>query len=562
MADSRVEACLSAHSQMKTERSHFEYVWQDIEDRINPTDIQFNQTEEGRIPGRQNNDRVYDATPGLALDRFKAALDSLITPRNQLWALLKPVDGDLADDVEVKRYLEEVNRRLFAARYAANFATEMQGCYYSGGKYGTMGLFVGEHRGRGLFYRAVPMKQLFIAENEYGIVDVVHREFYYTARQALQRFGSKTPELIRRAAEKTPGQKFRFLHVVKPREDVQSGRQDYRGMPFVSYYIWMEGPRDILEEGGFRTMPYPVGRYDLSPGEVYGRSPCMTILPDVKMLNEMNRTTIQAAQLKVLPPLLAHADGILDAIRLTPAAINYGGVDDNGRQRIQPMNVGGDVQLGLEMMDQKRSIINDALLQTLFQILVDKPNITATEAMLRAQEKGQLIGPTGSRIESELLSPMIKRELDVMAQAGQFDDLEIPDALRERGGLYDIEFDSPLSRARMAEGGVAVLRTFEQLAPLAAAIGPENAAKVYKRFKVDDTAQYLAKVNGMPATLVYTDDEMAEIDAEEQQQAQIQQVLQAAPVAASAARDLAQAQALSATAPRGVAPDIFAGSGA
>ena len=552
MADSRATECLDTHAQLKTERSAFERTWQDIEDRINPTDVQFNVSEEGRIPGRQNNERVFDATPGLALDRFKAALDSLITPRNQVWALLKPIDGDLDDDIEVKRYLEEVNRRLFAARYAANFPTEMQGSYYSGGKYGTMGLFVGEHAGRGLFYRAVPMKQLFIAENEYGVVDLVHREFYFTARQALQRFKDKTPDVIRRAAEKNPIQKFRFLHVVKPRADIQPGRADYRGMPFVSYYIWAEGPRDILEEGGFRVMPYPVGRYDLAPGEVYGRSPCMTILPDVKMLNEMNRTTIQAAQLKVLPPLLAREDGILDAIRLTPAAINYGGVDDQGRQTIQPLAIAGDVNLGLEMMDQKRSVINDALLQTLFQILVDKPNITATEAMLRAQEKGQLIGPTGSRIEGELLSPMIKRELEIMAAAGQFDDLEMPDKLRERGGLYDIEFDSPLTRARMAEGGVGVLRTLEQLAPVAQVAGPG----VYKRFNFDETAKYLAKVNGMPASLVYSDDEMEAIDEQAAQQAQLQQVLQAAPVAASAAKDLASAQAIAGSAPRQVLPNI------
>lgn len=557
--DERARVCLEQHQQLKTHRSRFESVWQDIEDRINPTDVRFTQGEQGRIPGQQNIEKVFDATPGLALDRFKAALDSLITPRNLQWHLLKPVDDELADDIEVKRYLEALTRRLFAARYAANFATEMQGAYYNGGKYGSMGLFVGERVGHGLFYRNIPMKQLYFAESEYGIVDLVHRDWFWTARQAMQRWGDKCPAFIKQAAEKSSAQRFNFLHVVKPRGDVDVSRADYRGMEFVSYYFCLEDG-SLLEEGGFRTMPYPVGRYDLAPGEVYGRSPCMTILPDVKMLNEMNRTTIQAAQLKVLPPLLAHADGILDAIRLTPAAINYGGVDDNGRQRIQPMNVGGDVNLGLEMMDQKRMVINDALLQTLFQILVDKPNITATEAMLRAQEKGQLIGPTGSRIESEVLSPMILRELDLMAAAGQFDDLEMPEQLRERGGLYQIEFDSPLARARESEGGVAVLRTFEQLAPLAAAVGPENAARVYKRFKVDDVAEYLAKVNGVPANLLNTDDEIAEIDAEQAQAAQTQEILQAAPVAASAAKDLAQAQALAASAPRGVAPDIFAGA--
>jgi hypothetical protein len=193
-------------------------------------------------------------------------------------------------------------------------------------------------------------------------------------------------------------------------------------------------------------------------------------------------------------------------------------------------------------MDQKRSVINDALLQTLFQILVDKPNITATEAMLRAQEKGQLIGPTGSRIESELLTRMLTRELDILAMADQLP--EMPEKLQERGGLYAIEFDSPLSRAREAEGGVGILRTFEQLAPVAQVAGPG----VFKRFNIDKISKELARLNGMPAKVMYTDNEMEEIDAAEAQAGQMKQILEAAPVAASAAKDLAQAGAIASTA--------------
>lgn len=549
MADSRADQCLTQHGRLESERSTFERVWQDIEDRINPTDIQFS-SKTPQDKGTQKTDKVFDSTPGLALDRFKAAIHSLVTPRAQTWHNLKAADDELGDDPQVKRYLEEVTRRIFSARYAANFDTEVQGCYGNGGKFGSYGMFVGERPGKGLFYRAVPMKQLYFAENEFGVVDLVHRDWWWTARQAYQRFGEKLPGIIKDAARNRPDQQFRLLHVVKPRADADVSRKDHRGMEFVSYYISFD-TREIIEEGGFRTFPYPCGRYDLNPGEVYGRSPCMTILPDVKMLNEMNRTTIQAAQLAVLPPLLAHRDGILDAIRMTPAAINYGGVDDNGRQLIQPMTVGGDVRLGLEMMDQKRSVINDALLQTLFQILVDKPNITATEAMLRAQEKGQLIGPTGARIESEFLTVMITRELDIMAAAGQLP--EMPEVLREAGGMYNIEYDSPLSRAREAEGGVAILRTFEQLAPLAQIQGPS----VFKRFNVDKAAQELARLNGMPSKLLYTDDEMAEIDAAQQQQVQMDQLLAAAPVAASAAKDIASAQSLAASAPNQVLPDIM-----
>jgi hypothetical protein len=541
MADSRADTLISMHGRMVSLRAtNFERVWSDIDERINPSAADFGSITPAP-KGQQRTEKAFDATPGLALDRFKAAIHSLVTPRNQTWHKLKPVEEALAEDSEVTRYLEDVTSILFRARYAANFDSEVQGCYYNSGKYGSMGLFVGERPGKSLNYRGVPMKQLYFAENEFGIVDLVHRDWHWTARQAFQKWGSKLPEKIRNAAEKFPDQEFRFLHCVKPRADADVSRKDYRGMEFVSYFVCFD-TREVIEEGGYRTFPYAVGRYDLLPGEVYGRSPCMTILPDVKMLNEMNRTSIQAAQLAVLPPLLAHRDGILDTIKMTPAAINYGGVDEQGRKMIQSMDLGANLNIGLEMMDQKRAIINDALLQTLFQILIDKPNITATEAMLRAQEKGQLIGPTGSRIETEFLTPMVTRELDILSMAGQLPDM--PKKLADAGGLYAIEFDSPLSRMREAEGGVAILRTFEQLAPIAQVAGPA----AFKRFNVDEASKYLARVNGMPAKCLYTDEEMEAIDEQQAQKAQLDQVLAAAPVAASAAKDLAQAGAIAGTA--------------
>jgi hypothetical protein len=313
-------------------------------------------------------------------------------------------------------------------------------------------------------------------------------------------------------------------------------RMDYRGMEFASYYVAVDS-RDILDEGGFRVFPYAVGRYAVTSGEIYGRSPLMTVLPDVKMLNEIERTTIQAAQLAVLPPMLAHRDGVLDAIRLTPAAINYGGVDDQGRQLLQPMKFGENLPVSIEMADQKRRVIQDALWNTLFQILVDNPSMTATEAMLRAQEKGALLAPTASRTESEFLNPMVARELQILEDAGQLPPR--PEALQGAGEL-EIEYTSPLERARRAEEGVAILRSVEQLAPLAQVLGPA----AYKRVNVDAAAKIIFEVNGTPAKVLYSDDEMAAIDEEQAAQAQLQQVLQAAPVAASAAKDLAQAGAL------------------
>jgi hypothetical protein len=552
MADSRASDILDKHERMRQQRVYFEKIWQDIADRIIPRKADFKR-QRGKITepkGERRTEKVFDAAPALALDRFAAAMHSLVTPRNQQWHSLRPQDPALAEDQEVKAYLEEVNKLLFSARYSANFDNQVHECYFDSGAFGNMGMFVGDRLGRSLYYRTVPVDQLFFMENEYGIIDLVHREFPMAARQAAQKFGvKKLPMQIRDAAEKRPEQEFWFVHCVKPREDADVSRKDYRGMAFASYFIAVDS-REIVGEGGYRSFPYAVSRYAVTAGEVYGRGPAQIILPDVMMLNEMNRTTIQAAQLAVLPPLLAHRDGILDAIRMTPAAINYGGVDDNGRQMIQPLSSGGRPDIGLELMDQKRALINDAFWNTLFQILVDTPNMTATEAMLRAQEKGALLAPTASRIESEFLNPMVERELDILAAAGALPPM--PDQLLEAGGLFDVEYTSPLERARRAEEGVAILRTFEQLAPLAQVAGPS----VFQRFNFDEAAKVLADVNGVPAKVMYSDEEFEEIKAAEAQQAELAQVLQAAPVAASAAKDLAGAAALANASPNEQLPAV------
>lgn len=551
MADSRADDILSEQGRMRTQRQPFEDQWREVAERVIPRKNLFNGKDGTNQPkGEKKTEKIFDSTPGLALDRFAAAAQSLASPAGQTWHKLKAVDEELRDNPAVQRYLDEVNKRLFAARYAANFASQSTEGYYDLGWAGTMALFVGDRLGRGLYYDAIGIEQLFMAENEYGVVDKVHREHNMTARQMAREFTlAKLPQAIKDAAERRPDAEFKVLRCWKPNQELVASRKDFRGMRFSSYAIAPEF-RHTLSEGGYRTFPVGVGRFTVASGEVYGRGPAMTVLPDIKMLNEMERTTIQAAQLATLPPLLAHKDGILDAIRLTPAAINYGGVDDNGRQLVQPMAFGQHVEIGLEMRDQKRLQIKDALWNTLFQILVENPQMTATEALIRAQEKGALLAPPAARIE-ECLRQVIEREIDILAMAGVLP--EMPDELLKRGGIYAIEFENPLSLARRSGEGVSILRSFEQLGVLAQVVGPEKA---FKRINMDEATKILLSVNGFPAAAIYSNEEVAEINEAQASQAQAAQVLQAAPVAASAAKDLAQAGAIAQTAEGQAAPMV------
>lgn len=558
----KVSDLLALHEQLRQERRLYEQLWQSIAERVAPSRANFREhrsmTDEALYKGKARTEHIYDATPALALKRFAAALSSLATPKNRMWHDIKAVDEGLDGDPQVRAYTELVRDRLFSARYSANFDVATQECYLDAGCFGNACMYVGERLGRSLYYRHVPLEQVYWCSNDYGEVDWVDREFALTARQAYQRFGDRLPATVISAKERTPNQKFWFVHMVRPRREREQQRLDARGMAFESIFISLTGSQ-VVGEGGYRTMPYSILRF--SGDGNYGEGPCALVLPDIKMLNVMNRDMMQAAELAVMPPMLAARDGIFSTgFNLTPGAINYGGVDDQGRQLAIPMQFGNSLPIGMEMMEQKRQIINDALWNTLFQILVQTPNMTATEAMLRAQEKGALLAPAAARVESEFLEPTITREIDILAMHEELP--QMPEALMEQGGEYSIEYTNELARYRRMDDGVAIMRSIEQLGALAQVAGPDVLARV----DFDQAAKVMLEVSGVPARVIRGDDEVQalmeqrqEQQAQEMQAQQQQQILAAAPVAASAAKDLAQAQVLAATAEQGPMPGVLPG---
>ena len=549
MSREKADEVLRRQSWMADARGVFDAHWREIAERILPRSDVFRIK---RVAGEKHTEKVFDATAGLALERFAAAMESMLTPRTQRWHKLRVPDEGLNEDYEIRGYLDAVTSMLFDARYSprANFASQANEAYMSLGAFGTGAMFIDDSLGRGIRYRSVHLSELFIAENHQGIVDTVFRKFEMTVRQMAQRFGTDAlSEAQRKALETNPDQAFDVIHAVMPRDEMEYGRNDFRGMPWSSCYVNCEG-REILDEGGYRAFPYAVGRYVTAPREVYGRSPAMTVLPDIKMLNEMSKTVIRAAHKMVDPPLLLQDDGILQAFDLRPGALNYGGVDEQGRQLVHPLQSGARIDIGDAMLEQRRQVINDAFLVTLFQILVDAPQMTATEAMLRAQEKGALLDPTMGRQQSEFLGPLIEREIDILAAAGVLPPM--PQALRDIGGAVDVEYVSPLNRAQRADEGVAILRTLESVIPLAQA-----DPRVMMVFDPEAIARELASINGVPAKVLRSKQQVEDMMAEQQQAAESQALLQAAPIVSRSARDLAQAQSLAGAAPSQVAPGIL-----
>ena len=550
MRDQNADDLIRLQEQMQSTRGVLEGHLREVAERVRPEHNDFQNTT--RSEGDKRQQKIFDATAPLALPKFAAAVISMTMPATQQYHGLAGPEA-LKDDQQVKRYYEAVASLLFRVRYNphANFQSQTSEVILDVGAFGTGVLFIDDVVGTGIRYKSFPLAESYIAEDPHGRVNRVHRKFKFTAQQAVARFGAdKVSQAIKTAFEKNPMEKFWFLHTVGDNNEYTPTQKlnPKKSMRFHSCYIDMEA-RQTVEEGGYRTFPFAVPRYATAPKEVYGRGPGMQVLPDIKMLNEMSKVIIRAGQMVIAPPMMLSDDASLQPFNMRTNALNYGYVDGNGRPMAIPLQTNARVDIGLDLMNQRREAINDAFLVTLFRILVQEPQITATEAMLRAQEKGQLLAPTMGRIQSELLGPVIEREIDILSAAGALP--EMPPQLAEYGGEYSIVYQSPLNHAQQAGVGIGILNTFQALAPLL-----QVDPSIMQNFDIDGAARRVAEVNGFPASLIRSMEEITALKEQAASAAQAQQLLAAAPVAASSAKDLAQAQALAASSPNQAAPQL------
>lgn len=547
MEKAEVNKILEFHAGLEEERKQWEPLWRDVATFIDPNSDDFGAETERR-QGQKKGERVFDNTAIMARDRLAAAHESMLTPRNAKWHGYTSSDPQLAENEEVLECFEALRNRTFAARYSprANFTSQIGAYYQQLDTFGTAAVFVDENIGQSLRYKALNLNELYIAEDFQGRVNCVHRKFVLTAKQALEALKAgrfeNLPARILKAAE-DPSRKLErswFLHCVYPNDDgYGEGRNSYE---YESHYLVIDD-RHHCAEGGYRTMPYAVGRYLTGPRETYGRAPGMTVLRDIQMLSEMNKTAIREAQRLADPPMFLSGQPGNSPFSMRAGSVNYGMIDPaSGKPLAQALQMNADLSALLELIQDRRQSVNDAFLVTLFQVLLDKPpNVTATEALLRAQEKGVLLAPTMGRQQSEFLGPMIEREFDILTEAGEFEDIDIPDALKESlfyGGKIDIIYDAPLNKIQKADEAVGLLRTVETLVPLFEVM-PELRYVV----KPAEFGRTVGDANGAPPSALRTAKEVEEMMAQEKQEADLQRAVEAAPLVGKAAKDMSQAAA-------------------
>lgn len=530
---------IDLEKRLSAEKATLDSHCQEIADRVWPAHSKgFTTTNHGAEKGDKRNTLVLDSTASIALGRFGSILDSLLTPRNQTYHRVMASDPQLNKSRQVQLYFDDVTRMIFKYRYApkANFSSQNQLVFKSLGAFGTGPMFTDQlAKAPGLRYRQVHLGQIRVRENHQGVIDTVVRRFPMTARQMVQKWGERVPAAIREQMKTTADREYEVIHCVKPNSEQDYGRLDFRGMPWSSHYVSIEGAA-LLSTGGYTTFPYQVPRYEQAPGEPYGRGPAMDVLPAIKTLNEQKKTLLKQGHRSVDPVMLIHDDGIIDTASLKPGAMIAGGVSADGRPLVHTLPV-GRIDVGHDMMNDERAAINDAFLVTLFQILVESPQMTATEVLERTREKGILLAPTIGRQQSEYLGPLIEREVDILEKQGLLPIM--PGILREAGVEYRIEYDSPLSRAQRAEEAAGLMRTVELA--LKIALEAQNPEPL-DHFNWDVVVPEVASIQGVPVKWMRSIEEIMSMRQGREEQAQAQQAIQAAPGMAAMTKANAVAQ--------------------
>lgn len=531
---------INRHATMVTRRSDFETYWQQVHDVAAPDATDFRSVAATgsnfmqEASAARASKHLYDTTAVWCVDRLASGIESLIIPQSEYWHGYSLTDFTKEDETdEEKLFLERLRNLTFKLRYDADtgWTPAMQTAIRRCVAFGNAFVIVEEGWDkRAMFrYRYLPLNECYVAENQYYQVDTFHRLYTLTARQAMQKFGNKLSPLIQRDANdpKQSGNLYKFLQCVGPRADYGMPSAGVLRAPFHSLHIEFDARR-IVGESGFYEFPVIDFRWMPEPGRVYGEGPVMKCLADIQSLNQMGKNELIAGDQAYNPALLVADAGVMTRPNSAPGAIIYGGLNAQGQRRVEVLNSGQRLDFATMVKEAKKASVKESMYINLFALLVQNPQMSASEAMIRANEKGELLGPAGAGLQGSL-GRTNERELGIMTRRGIF----ARDQFRPPQSMADTDvgptFSSPLDRARQGKEVEGTMNLLNVIAPIAQ-IDPS----IVDNLEADEMVRGLSHRMGMPIKFVRDQKKVAAIRAQRQDQ-------QAQAADAAVAKDMAAA---------------------
>lgn len=324
-----------------------------------------------------------------------------------------------------------------------------------------------------------------------------------------------------------------IVHAIEPRVDRDPSMRDAKNMPWASYYFELSGDTDkVLRESGFRRFPAVVPRWDVSGGDMYGNSPGMEALGDIKQLQHEQLRKAQGIDYQTNPPLQVPDTLKNRDVERLPGGITF--VAAGGSAKIETaFDVNLNLQYLLEDIQDVRERIRQSFFSDIFLMLANStnPQMTATEVAERHEEKMLMLGPVIERLNNELLYPLVESTFTHMVELGA-----IPPAPQElQGQDLNVEFISMLAQAQRAIGTNSVDRFVGSLGTVA-----QMKPDVLDKFDSDAWADAYSDMLGVDPQLIVASDQVAMVRQARAQAQAAQQKAAAAQQVSETARNLGQ----------------------
>lgn len=514
---SKRKLLLSRWGQLRNERESWMAHWKEISDYLLPRSGRFFVDDRNRGDKRHNN--IYDSTGTRALRVLAAGMMAGMTSPARPWFRLTTSDPQLDESAAVKAWLADVTRLMQMVFAKSNTYRALHSMYEELGAFGTASSIVLADFDTVIHHYTLTTGEFAMAADHRGQINTLYREFQMTVAQMVREFGrdncSPTVQTLfdRGALE----QWVTIMHAIEPRVDRDVTKRDDRNMEWKSVYFEHGGNEDqILRDSGFKEFPALCPRWATTGGDIYGNSPAMEALGDIKQLQHEQLRKAQGIDYKTKPPLQAptsmksrDVDTLPGGISFVDSAAPNGGIRSAFEVNIDLSHLLADIQ-------DVRERIKGSFYADLFLMLANdtNPQMTATEVAERHEEKLLMLGPVLERMHNEILDPLIEMTFSRMVEAGI-----VPPPPDELQGMeLNVEFVSMLAQAQRAIATNSVDRFVGNLGAVAG-IKPE----VLDKFDADRWADAYADMLGIDPELIVPGDQVALIRQQRAEAAKAQQ---------------------------------------
>lgn len=487
---------LSRWEGLRKEREDWREHWKDIQDYILPRTGKFFVTDTN--DGDRRNDRIYDSSGTRALRVLGAGMMAGATSPARPWFKLKTEDNELNEFHTVKLWLDDVTKLMSSVFSKSNTYRALHTMYEELAGYGTAASILLPDYNNVIHHYVLTAGEYCAATNSKGEVDTLYREFQMTVAQLVKEFGYDNCSISTQNMYDTGSldEWITVIHAIEPRTDRETSSPTNKNMPWGSYHFELGASDDkFLRESGFEYFPALVPRWSVSGGDVYGTSPGMEALGDVRQLQHEQLRKAQAIDYQTKPPLAIPSTLKNREVDTLPGGITY--YDSHaGSSPIQSMwNVNLNLQFLLEDINDVRGRINGTFYADLFMMLANATDtrMTATEVAERHEEKLLMLGPVLERLHTEMLSPLIENTFSAMMRAQI-----VPPPPPEMAGVeIDVEFVSMLAQAQRAVGVNSVDRWMGNIGAVA-----QYKPEVLDKINVDYWVESYADMLGLDPELI------------------------------------------------------------